>query len=110
MNIVKRIISLFSKEEDTLSKALLCAKDIINNGEIVEDNTSSRSIPSVKFKDDKGNTLYISWYHSIKDVVDVMINGDIVPKNHDAEIFRMAQNRIQVLRKEHLERVVAGVK
>lgn len=121
MNIVKRVISLFSKgddkqkvtctkEDNITDKILLCAKGIINNGEVVQDNASGRNIPSVMFKDDKGNTLYISWFYGSTSVFEMKINGAVIPNNFDTEIFRMAQKRIQVLRKEHLERVVAGVK
>ena len=121
MNIVKRVLSLFSKGDDRqkvpctkkdniVDKILLCAKGIINNGDVVQDNASGRNIPSVMFRDSKGNTLYISWFYGSTSVLDMKINGAVVTDNFDAEIFRMAQKRIQVLRKEHLERVVAGVK
>ncbi len=121
MNIVKRLLSLFSKkngkeetpitEKDKLmDKVLLCAKGIINNGKVVQDNASGRNIPSVMFKDAKGNTLYISWFYGSTRVLDMKINGAVVPDKYDAKIYRLVQKRIQVLRKEHLERIIDGMK
>lgn len=93
-----------------MDKVLLCIKSIIEQGNIVEDNASSRNIPSVKFEDSKGNTLYISWFSIQEHVMEVELNGAVVPEVYDKEIFQMAKQRIQVLRKEHLERVIDGMK
>lgn len=96
--------------EPVLDKILSCVKLIIDEGDIVQDNTSCRNIPSVMFKDSKGNTLYISWYNtSRQSTCDVRINNSTVPTEYDAQILSMAQNRIQVLRKQHLGKVIDSV-
>lgn len=116
MKIIKYIASFFlggkqklkTEQEDTssLDKIFLCAKSIIEQGVIVDDNASSTTIPHVKFEDAKGNTLHISWFSGLEEVLQVEINDAVVPETHDTEIFHAAKDRIQVLRKEHLERVI----
>ena len=96
--------------EPVLDKILSCAKLIIEDGVITQDKTDCRNIPSVMFKDSKGNTLYISWYNtSRQSACDVRINNNIVPTEYDTQILSMAQDRIQVLRKQHLEKVIDSV-
>ena len=99
-----------NKETPVMDKVLLCAKDIIDNGTVEDDNTSNRNIPSVKFKDVNNNTLYIEWFYNRESVLEVRVNDAVVPETYDKEILQMAKQRIQVLRKEHLERVIAGMK
>lgn len=120
MSFINKIKSLFKESDCTkentictentiLDKILLCAENIIKRGVIVEDNTSSRNIPSVKIKDEKGNTLHISWFSRMNKVLEVEINEGVVPETYDEEIFNMVQERIYQLRMEHLERVVESV-
>lgn len=99
-----------AKQEPKLDKILACAKYIIDNGELVDDNSFDRGIPYVKFKDDKGNTLYLSWYNSTGGVRDVFMNNRPVPTEYDREIFKMAQDRIQLLQKKYLEETINSVK
>lgn len=95
------------EQEDSI---LTCARYIINNGKLVTDNSSYRFIPDVTLGDDKGNTLFISWYASSSTVKYVFINNLPVPDNYDNKIFSMIEDRIKVLRKEHLEKVINSVK
>lgn len=106
----KVVRSAVDKEVVPMDKILSFAKSIIDNGEIVSEDVYRRGIPFVEFKDNNDNTLYISWYATFNDVKDVLINNKCVPTTHDDEILQLAQKRIQVLRKEHLEKVIDSVK
>jgi len=99
-----------AKAKSELDSILSCAKFIIDNGELVHDNSSGRSIPSASFKDGKGNTLRISWFFSTGDVRGVEINGRNAPPDYDKKILRMAEKRIAELQKKHLEEVIRSVK
>lgn len=97
------------QQEPKLDNILACAKYIIDNGELVDDNSSDRGIPHVKFKDHKNNTLYLSWFNSTGSVRDVFMNNRPVPTEYDCEIFKMAQDRVKVLQKKYLEETINSV-
>jgi len=110
-NVSAKVVrSVIDKEVAPMDKILSFAKSIIDNGEIVSEDVYRRGIPFVEFKDKNNNTLFISWYASFNDVSKVLINNKSVPTTHDDEILQLAQKRIQVLRKEHLEKVIDSVK
>lgn len=88
-------------------KILMCARRIVEKGSIKEDNTHNRNIPSVTLQDDKGNTLYVSWYSSsTSSAFEVKINNNPVPVEYDNTILKLVQKRVQVLQKEYLEKVI----
>lgn len=97
-------------KEDTLDDILSCAKYIIDNGELVEDDSSSTTMPSVTFKDDKGNTLHVVWSCSTGGVQSVYINDRHVPTSYYNKIFYMARKRIDYLQKKYLEETIKSVK
>lgn len=99
-----------TKENHLMDKILVCAKGIIEDGDIVEDNTASRTVPHIVLRDSKNNTLRISWYSSNEVTSDLFINGKEVPNTYDSIIFNLVQERVQVLRKKHLESVIDSVK
>lgn len=104
-------VSLPIKSKDPImDKVLQCAKGIIKEGSIKEDNASSTTLPYVTFMDTKGNTLYVQWFYGMDCVLDIKLNDSIVPKTYGSKILKLAEERIQVLREEHMERVVAGMK
>lgn len=101
-NIFKRV--------SVKDKILTEIKGIIAKGIIIEDNCSSPHLPHIKFKDNKGNTLYISWFSGTGDVFEVEVNGAVVPDAYGTKILKMASQRVQVLREEYLKRIIAGMK
>lgn len=97
-------------KEDTLDDILSCAKYIIDNGELVEDNSSDTATPSLNLKDDKGNTLYVRWSCSTGYIYTVYINDRHVPTSYHHKIFYMARKRINYLQKKYLEETIKSVK
>lgn len=100
----------FKSDESEKDIIVSCASNIINTGILLNDHSSARSMPNVEFKDNKGNTLYLCWYSSSLEARDVAINGLPVPREYDQIIFKMAQERIEVLKKEHIENMIRNIK
>lgn len=98
------------KKETMKDKILSCAKHIIDHGELLEDNSCSVHVPSVTLKDDKGNTLYVSWFSRTLNIDCVKINTRYVPEGYDQKIFAMPQDKIRQLQLEYLEKMIDSVK
>ena len=96
-----------SEEKDSI---ISCAEYIIENGELLNDYSQSRNIPSVTFGDDKGNTLYICWYSGMEKVHDIEINSRTVPRRYDNKIFKMAKQRTQFLQEKYLRETIESVR
>lgn len=86
-----------------------CAKLIIDNGKLTENNAGDRCIAHAEISDGS-NRLYIAWYGGTDRVRDVRINGLDVPSGYDSKIFRMAHRRIEELIEEHVKRIIRSVK
>lgn len=99
-------------KENTLDDILSCAKYIIDNGELVEDNSSNPTLPSVGFRDGKSNELKIVWHPCLwwNEVTSVYINDRQVPIKYYNKIFSMSRKRINYLQKKYLEETIKSVK
>lgn len=98
------------KKKEEKDPIILCAEYIIENGELLKDDSQRRLIPSVEFGDDKGNTLYVSWYHGSGNLDNLKINSKPVPIKYDQQIFKMAKQRIQFLQEKNLREIVESVR
>ena len=102
---------LFGKIKKLCDHPILdSAKFIIDNGELVHDGTACNWLPSVKFKDKNDNTLSIQWYRDTEKVHKAKINNMNVPSEYHYSIFCMAEKRIKILQKKHLEKTIKSVK
>lgn len=89
---------------------LSCAKSIIDNGRLEHDNSLNWYNPCIKLADDKGNTLYVSWWRSDCSARSVRLNNRTIPEHYGDKILKMVTKRIQELQKKNVEDTIKSFK
>lgn len=76
---------------------------------VVRDNSAERQIPNVELSDGQ-NTIYFAWYASGgQKTRDLCVNGHQVPTEYDGQISRLIFDRIEYLRKRHMESLMDSI-